>query len=61
MINKLIDQEVLKTYNKFKKLVEFCYFNDSLKDLTPFQRYIYYFQLWQMEKNLILKMNYILK
>ena len=34
--------EVLKAYNKFKELTEFCYFNDEYKDTTHLQKYIYY-------------------
>lgn len=34
--------EVLKSYNKFKELTEFCYFNNEFKDTTPLQNYIYY-------------------
>ena len=35
-------QLVLNTYNTFKDLIEFCYFNGNLKNMTLMQRYLYY-------------------
>lgn len=34
--------QILNTYIKFKEIIEFCYFNDNLKTLTPLKKYIYY-------------------
>lgn len=48
-IKKYLTQ-VLKAYNKFKELVEFCYFNDKLKDMTPLQKYIYYLNKFNLNK-----------
>ena len=47
--------EVLKVYNKFKELTEFCYFNKSLKDMTPFQLYIYYLYKFKIEEIILPK------
>lgn len=42
--------QVLNVYDKFKKLTEFCYFNDELKDMTPFQNYIYYLHKFKIQE-----------
>lgn len=47
--------EVLKTYNKFKEITEFCYFNKELKDTTPFQKYIYYLHKFKIEEVILPK------
>ena len=47
--------EVLKVYNKFKELTKFCYFNESLKDMTPFQLYIYYLHKFKIEEIILPK------
>ena len=47
--------EVLKTYNKFKKLTEFCYFNDRFENMTPLQKYIYYLHKSKIEKVILPK------
>lgn len=46
---------VLKVYNKFKELTEFCYFNEELKNTTPFQNYIYYLNKYKIEKVILPK------
>lgn len=33
---------ILNTYNTFKELVEFCYFNDNFNNMTLLQKYLYY-------------------
>ena len=33
---------ILKTYNKFKELIDFCYLNNNFNDMTPLQKYLYY-------------------
>lgn len=33
---------ILDTYNNFKELTEFCYFNDNFNSMTLLQKYIYY-------------------
>lgn len=33
---------ILNTYNTFKDLIEFCYFNDNIKNMTLLQKYLYY-------------------
>lgn len=35
-------QLILDTYNNFKELTEFCYFNDNFDSMTLLQKYIYY-------------------
>lgn len=35
-------QLILDTYNNFKELTEFCYFNDNFNNMTLLQKYIYY-------------------
>lgn len=52
---KKILTEVLKIYNKFKELTEFCYFNKKLKDVTPFQLYIYYLHKFKIEEIILPK------
>ena len=47
--------EVLKVYNKFKELTEFCYFNESPKNMTPFQLYIYYLYKFKIEEIILPK------
>ena len=47
--------EILKVYNKFKELIEYCYFNESPKDMTPFQLYIYYRHKFKIEKSILPK------
>lgn len=42
--------DVLKAYNKFKDLIEFCYFDNKFKNTTPFQKYIYYLHKYKIEK-----------
>ncbi len=37
--------QVLNTYTKFKKIVEFCYFNHNVKTMNPLQKYIYYLHI----------------
>lgn len=51
--------EVLKAYNKFKKLTDFCYFNNEFKDMTPFQKYIYYLHKFEIEKVMLPKQTII--
>ena len=34
-------QLILDTYNNFKELTEFCYFNDNFNNMTLLQKYIY--------------------
>ena len=46
---------ILNTYNNFKILIEFCYFNDNLKNMTPIQRYIYYLHSSKTEEVLLPK------
>jgi hypothetical protein len=46
---------VLKVYNIFKELTEFCYFNEELKNTTPFQNYIYYLNKYKIEKVILPK------
>jgi len=43
-------KEVLKVYNTFKELTEFCYFNKELKDTMPLQNYIYYLHKFEIEE-----------
>lgn len=47
--------KVLKVYNKFKELTEFCYFNQIQKDMTPFQLYIYYLHKFKIEEIILPK------
>lgn len=47
--------EVLKVYNKFKELTEFCYFNESLKDMKPLQLYIYYLYKFKIKEVILPK------
>ena len=47
--------EILKVYNKFKELTEFCYFNESPKEMTPFQLYIYYLHKFKIEEIILPK------
>lgn len=47
--------EVLKAYNKFKELIEFCYFNNELKGTSPFQNYIFYLYKNKIEEKILLK------
>lgn len=47
--------EVLRVYNKFKELTEFCYFNEGSKDMTPFQLYIYYLYKFKIEETILPK------
>ena len=35
-------QLILDTYNNFKELIEFCYFNNNFNDMTLLQKYVYY-------------------
>ena len=35
-------QLILDTYNNFKELTEFCFFNDNFDSMTLLQKYIYY-------------------
>lgn len=41
---------ILKVYNKFRKLTDFCYFNDNSKVMTPLRWYIYYLHKYNIEK-----------
>lgn len=43
-------QLILNTYNTFKNLIEFCYFNDNLKNMTLLQRYLYYLHKFNRKK-----------
>lgn len=43
-------KDVLKSYNKFKELTEFCYFNSKIKETTPLQNYIYYLNNFKIKK-----------
>lgn len=47
--------QVLGTYRKFKEIIEFCYFNDQLKTMTPLQRYIYYLHISKVEEVILPK------
>lgn len=41
---------ILNTYNTFKNLIEFCYFNDNIKNMTLLQKYLYYLHKFNIGK-----------
>ena len=41
---------ILNTYNTFKDLIEFCYFNDNIKNMTLLQKYLYYLHKFNIGK-----------
>lgn len=41
---------ILNTYNTFKDLIEFCYFNDNIKNMTLLQKYLYYLYKFNIGK-----------
>ena len=44
---------ILDTYNNFKELTEFCYFNDNFDNMTLLQKYIYYLDRSKNEEVLL--------
>lgn len=46
---------ILDTYNTFKDLTEFCYFNDNFKDMTLLQKYLYYLHKFKIGKIILPK------
>ena len=41
---------ILDTYNTFKELTEFCYFNNNFNNMTLLQRYLYYLHKFNIGK-----------
>lgn len=52
---------ILDTYTKFKKLTEFCYFNDNIKNMTLLQKYICYLNTSKIEEVTLPKQTISLK
>lgn len=52
---------ILNTYNTFKNLIEFCYFNNNYKDMTLLQKYIYYLDRSKTEEVILPKQTISLK
>lgn len=52
---------ILDTYTKFKKLTEFCYFNDNIKNMTLLQKYICYLNTSKVEEVTLPKQTISLK
>ena len=52
---------ILNTYNTFKELVEFCYFNDNFNNMTLLQKYIYYLDRSKTEEVILPKQTISLK
>lgn len=42
--------EILKVYNTFRDLIEFCFFNKELKGTIPLQNYIYYLHKFKIKE-----------
>lgn len=52
---------ILNTYNTFKDLIEFCYFNDNSNNITLLQKYIYYLDKSEIEEVILPKQTISLK
>lgn len=52
---------ILNTYNTFKDLIEFCYFNDNFNNITLLQKYIYYLDKSKIEEVILPKQTISLK
>lgn len=52
---------ILNTYNTFKDLIEFCYFNDNFNNMTLLQKYIYYLDRSKTEEVILPKQTISLK
>ena len=52
---------ILNTYNTFKDLIEFCYFNDNFNNMTLLEKYIYYLDRSEIEEVILPKQTISLK
>lgn len=52
---------ILNTYNTFKDLIEFCYFNNNFNNMTLLQKYIYYLDRSEIEEVILPKQTISLK
>lgn len=52
---------ILNTYNTFKELVEFCFFNDNFNNMTLLEKYIYYLDRSKIEEVILPKQTISLK
>lgn len=52
---------ILNTYNTFKDLIEFCYFNDNFNNMTLLKKYIYYLDRSKAEEVILPKQTISLK
>lgn len=52
---------ILNTYNTFKELIDFCYFNDNYKNMKLLQKYIYYLDRSKIEEVILPKQTISLK
>lgn len=43
-------KKILKLYNDFKSIIEFCYFSEKCSEMTPLQNFIYYLHLHSIKK-----------
>lgn len=54
-------RQILNTYNTFKDLINFCYFNDNFNNMTLLQKYIYYLDRSKTEEVILPKQTISLK
>lgn len=54
-------RQILNTYNTFKNLIDFCYFNDNFNNMTLLQKYIYYLYRSKTEEVILPKQTISLK
>lgn len=52
---------ILNTYNTFRDLIEFCFFNDNFNNMTLLEKYIYYLDRSKIEEVILPKQTISLK